>query len=65
MSGEDYSWIFRRLDRGAPSIDDIAHQRGVHPVDSVDDMRADIWESDDELAAFLADVRASRDANLA
>jgi hypothetical protein len=65
MSGEDYSWLFRRLDRGSPTIDEIARQRGVRPVESVDDARADIWESDEELDAFLADVRASRDANLA
>lgn len=65
MSGEDYTWLFRRLDRGLPSIDEIARLRGIRPVESVDDMRADIWESDEELQAFLADMRARRDANLA
>jgi hypothetical protein len=38
------------------------------PVTSIDDLsryRADLWESDEELEAFLAHVRSSRNSHLA
>jgi hypothetical protein len=31
-------------------------------VDSLEDFRLDVWESDEELDAFLVDMRANRDA---
>jgi hypothetical protein len=46
------------------SIEELARQQGVQPVESVDDMRADLWDSDEELEQFLADVRACRQADL-
>jgi excisionase family DNA binding protein len=46
------------------SVEELARQQGVRPVDSLDDMRAVLWESDEELEEFLADVRASRQADL-
>jgi hypothetical protein len=46
------------------SIEELARQQGVLPVESVEDMRADLWDSDEELEQFLADVRASRQADL-
>ncbi len=58
---------FSKLLPGARSVsvEELARQQGVRPVDSVDDMQADLWDSDEELEEFLADVRASRQADLA
>lgn len=47
------------------SIEDLARAQNVHAVTDVDELAADIWETDDELDAFLADLRASRAAPLA
>ena len=62
MSGKDFS----KLLPGARtvSVEELARQQGVSPVTSVEDMQADLWDSDEELDAFLADVRASRQADL-
>lgn len=48
-----------------PSLDELARAQGLRPVESVDELALDVWESDEELDAFLADVRSSRDADLA
>jgi hypothetical protein len=63
MGGRDFS----KLLPGARSVsvEELARQQGVQPVESLDDMRADVWDSDEELDEFLADVRASRQAGLA
>ena len=45
------------------AIDDLIRRSGVRPIASIDDLsrfRASLWDSDEELAAFLANVRASR-----
>jgi hypothetical protein len=43
------------------SVDELARQQGVRPVRSVDDMtRPELFESDQEWDAFLADLYASR-----
>jgi len=62
MSGRDFS----RFLPGArsASVEELARQQGVRPVVSLEDMRADLWESDEELEEFLADVRASRQADV-
>jgi len=57
-------WRLLPFDRPL-SVDELARQQGVRPVRSLDEMRADLWDSDDELEAFLADLRASRRADLA
>jgi hypothetical protein len=44
-------------------IEELARQQGVHPITSADDLARDgIWESDEELDAFIADLYASRSA---
>ena len=54
------------LDRPGPTrraIDELIRHSGVRPVASIDDLsrfRASLWDSDEELAAFLANVRAGR-----
>ncbi|MGW1056997.1 hypothetical protein [Micromonospora rubida] len=45
---------------------ELARRQGVRPVASVDDLaRPELFESDDELDAFLADLYASRRAGTA
>jgi len=40
--------------------------RGVHPIQSVDELAApEIFESDEELDEFLTAIRADRNADLA
>lgn len=52
------SWV-------ALSIDELARLQGAREVTDVDELASDVWESDEELDAFLADLRASRAASLA
>jgi hypothetical protein len=47
-------------------VEELARRRGVQPVESMDDMAQDgVFESDQEVDAFLAHVYASRHADLA
>jgi len=48
-----------------PTIEDLAWAQRAEPVADPGELAADIWESDAEMAAFLADLRASRNASLA
>lgn len=50
--------------RGGRTRDNRVAQ-GVGPVESVDDLGLDVWASDAELDALLADVRHSRQSDLA
>jgi hypothetical protein len=48
------------------SVAELARRQGVGPVTSVDDLaRPDLFESDEELADFLADLYAARHTGLA
>jgi hypothetical protein len=47
----------------ALTLDELARRCLAKPVADVDELAADIWESDEELDAFLADLRASRAAS--
>jgi len=48
------------------SLDELARRQGVRPVRNVHDMaRPHVFESDEELAEFLAHVAAFRHAALA
>jgi hypothetical protein len=48
------------------SVAELARRQGVDPVASVDDLaRPDLFESDEELADFLADLYAARHTGLA
>lgn len=47
-------------------LDELIRQTpGAHPIRSVDELRCDVFESDDELDEFLAFVAESRHADLA
>jgi len=51
---------------GQVPVEELARQQGVRPIRSADELaRDDVWESDEELAAFLADLYAFRHADLA
>jgi hypothetical protein len=45
-------------------LDEQARRKGVHPITSVDELRADVFESDEELEEFLADLEAFRHEHL-
>jgi hypothetical protein len=47
------------------TIEDLARAQHAEPVAHPEELAADIWESEEELEAFLADLRASRNASLA
>lgn len=42
-----------------------ARRKHARPIESVDELRADVFESDEELCEFLIDLRAFRHASLA
>jgi hypothetical protein len=45
------------------TVDELVRLQDATPVTDVHELAAEIWESDDELDAFLADLRASRHAS--
>jgi len=47
------------------ALDEQARRKGVRPVLSVDELRADVFESDDELDEFLADLDRFRHEHMA
>ena len=52
-------------DRGVESIDDQARRKGVRAIESADDLAQDgVFDTDEELDAFLAHVSAMRHADL-
>ncbi len=46
-------------------LDAISRAVGAKPLGSLDELALDVWESDEEFDAFLADLRASRESGLA
>jgi hypothetical protein len=52
--------------RGTESLDEQARRKGIHPIQSADDLAQDgIFDTDEELDAFLAHVAEMRHADLA
>ena len=48
------------------STEELARRHGVKPITSLDELaQPDLWESDEEYEAFLADLYASRRAGMA
>lgn len=45
-------------------LEQLARDQRATPVRDIDELRVDVWDSDDELDEFLADWRASRDTSL-
>jgi len=46
-------------------LDEQARRKGVRPIASVDELRADVFESDEELDEFLADLQEFRHEHMA
>jgi hypothetical protein len=44
----------------AAELDEQARRKGVQPIASVDELRADVFESDEELDEFLSDLDSFR-----
>ncbi len=49
----------------AVELEEQARRKGVHPIASVDELRADVFESDEELDEFLADLEDFRHEHMA
>lgn len=47
------------------TLDELARVQNAQEVSDPHQLAGDIWESDEELDVFLADLRASRHASLA
>lgn len=62
MSGTDFTGMLPGP--RSVTVEELARQQGVRPVTSLEDMRAYLWDSDEELDEFLADVRAARQDDL-
>jgi hypothetical protein len=45
-------------------LEELARDQHARPVTDIEELRLDVWSSDEELEEFLADWRASRDASL-
>lgn len=46
-------------------LDEQARRKGVRPIASADELRADVFESDEELDEFLADLDEFRHEHMA
>lgn len=49
---------------GRVSLDELARRKGVRPVESMDDLVCDVFDTDEELDEFLRDTYAARRADL-
>ena len=49
----------------AAELDEQARRKGVRPISSVHELRAEVFESDEELDEFLADLAGFRHRNMA
>jgi DNA-binding XRE family transcriptional regulator len=63
MSADSADYGAHPESEGQVPVEELARRQGVRPIRSADELARDgIWESDEELDAFLADVYASRRA---
>jgi hypothetical protein len=46
-------------------LDEQARRKNVRPIASVDELRADVFESDEEFEEFLADLETFRHQHMA
>jgi hypothetical protein len=49
----------------AAELDEQARRRGVRPISSVDELRAEVFESDEDLDEFLTDLAKFRHRHMA
>jgi hypothetical protein len=46
------------------ALEELARDQHARPVQDIEELRADVWDSEEDLDEFLADWRARRDASL-
>jgi hypothetical protein len=64
--GDERSGRWPASRQARPTVEELARRKGVRPIKSLDDLaRDDVWESDEELDAFLAHLDAMRHTDLA
>lgn len=62
-SSADYS--AEHPERGSAPLDELARRKHVRPIRSAEDLaQDDVFDSDEELDAFLAHVQATRHTDL-
>jgi hypothetical protein len=49
---------------GRVSLDELARRKGVRPVESMEELACDVFDTDDELDEFLTSTYAARRADL-
>lgn len=54
----------QRVTETMSDLEELARGQHATPVREITELRAEVWDSDEELDEFLADWRASRDASL-
>ncbi|MGH3504785.1 MAG: hypothetical protein ACRDQA_28405 [Nocardioidaceae bacterium] len=64
MTTSDHMPRLPRRSNERVSLDELAARKGVRPVMSMDDLACDVFDTDEELDAFLADTYAARHADL-
>jgi hypothetical protein len=52
------------VSEAATILEELARDQHARPVRDIEELRADVWSSDEELDEFLADWRATRDSSL-
>ena len=66
MTHSDAEWVPQWSHTEHVPVAELARRQGVRPIESADDLaNPDVFESDEELDEFLADLYASRQAGLA
>jgi len=50
--------------QAVPVLEELARDQHARPVTDVEELRLDVWSSEQELEEFLADWRSSRDTSL-
>lgn len=56
---------FRSVLPPATPLRELAREQGVRPFGPHEDVRLNLWDTDEEFDAFLADIHASRQDDLA
>jgi hypothetical protein len=52
------------VSEAVPVLEELARDQHAQPVRDIEELRADVWASGQELDEFLADWRSSREASL-
>jgi len=64
MTSSEHMHQFPPRPAGRVSLDEVARRKGVRPVESMDELVCDVFDSDAELDEFLTNTYAARRADL-